>query len=293
MKNAEIEINAWNKLLKTMSEKFLGYFKFLFSGDFKDPKLEEMVWTMVEEWSTSIKQSLSNSKIPYSEQEMTSLSIILKSIFTSFLSISTQIDITHIQKCLSSYFTLFSFSSHLNTTSTIKSIINIYTNHYTKIHSKFSAKNFQRNIVYFLLQPELSNFPFEYINIDLIEDRINPEAEQLFILISDIDFVCRSLDKVGYFPLLKSMDNWYYMLNPQGDWKATEDKFRPIWEENKTWRGQFGTKPEEGEFYERLKKCEIYLYCGHGHGGGDVYLLYLPSSTYAHTPYLSTLPLFK
>ncbi|PVU92016.1 hypothetical protein BB561_004080 [Smittium simulii] len=64
----------------------------------------------------------------------------------------------------------------------------------------------------------------------------------------------------------------YYLLNPSGDLKRTEDVFKAhlLDNENKGWSGVIGRAPIANEISHGLGGNEVFLYFGHG--GGDKYI---------------------
>ncbi|KAK6204892.1 peptidase family C50-domain-containing protein [Scheffersomyces amazonensis] len=62
----------------------------------------------------------------------------------------------------------------------------------------------------------------------------------------------------------------YYMINPGGDLRRTEEKFKPMFNKWSTWNGLVGEKPNEANFMDNLSKTNLFVYLGHG--GCDQYL---------------------
>lgn len=69
---------------------------------------------------------------------------------------------------------------------------------------------------------------------------------------------------------LPSVHNRYYVLNPGGDLKKTELRFKSIFSEMPRTRGIAGHAPEEEELIQSLFKSDFFFYAGHG--GGEQYM---------------------
>ena len=84
--------------------------------------------------------------------------------------------------------------------------------------------------MYLLLQPELSNFPFEYIDAGLLpySSSVVAESQQYFLRIPNIEVISSYLGVNKSVPQLKNMQKFYFLVNPQGDLKSTEKKFRKM-----------------------------------------------------------------
>ncbi|KAG8835933.1 hypothetical protein FRC17_000018 [Serendipita sp. 399] len=64
----------------------------------------------------------------------------------------------------------------------------------------------------------------------------------------------------------------FYVLNPEGDLKRTEEKFRP-WAQQASkigWSGIVGRKPAEFELAAALSRSDLFVYFGHG--GAEQYI---------------------
>lgn len=63
----------------------------------------------------------------------------------------------------------------------------------------------------------------------------------------------------------------YYMINPSGDLKRTEEKFKKPFQDEPRWSGLVGEKPiDDSIFLENLLKTDLFVYLGHG--GCDQYV---------------------
>lgn len=61
-------------------------------------------------------------------------------------------------------------------------------------------------------------------------------------------------------------NNVYYLLNPSGDLSASEDRFKPLFEQQRNWKGIIGKSPTEDDFYQALLDNDLLVYIGHGTG---------------------------
>ncbi|ODV87668.1 hypothetical protein CANARDRAFT_25911 [[Candida] arabinofermentans NRRL YB-2248] len=62
----------------------------------------------------------------------------------------------------------------------------------------------------------------------------------------------------------------YYVINPSGDLKKTELRFKDSFEGMVGWNGQVGIKPTEQDIGRGLHQSNLYVYIGHG--GGEQYV---------------------
>ncbi|ORX47305.1 hypothetical protein BCR36DRAFT_398516 [Piromyces finnis] len=62
----------------------------------------------------------------------------------------------------------------------------------------------------------------------------------------------------------------YYILNPGGDLKNTQDKFQYQFEQQSHWLGLSGKAPTEKEYMNGLSNYQLFMYFGHG--GGECYI---------------------
>ena len=137
---------------------------------------------------------------------------------------------------------------------------------------KFSSKELARNIVYLLIQPELSNFPWELIEYGFLpgSSTVMSEAEQHYLRTPNLEILQVYLETSKKISHLKSMDKWYYLIDHKGDLASTQKTFTKLLSKHDSWRGELGKKPDD-DFYTELKRSEMYLYCGHG-VGADIFL---------------------
>ncbi|XP_051146436.1 separase isoform X2 [Andrographis paniculata] len=69
---------------------------------------------------------------------------------------------------------------------------------------------------------------------------------------------------VPAFPLIDPLDS-YYLLNPDGDLKRTQDEFEN-WFKDQNIEGKIGTVPTIEELTRALKSHDLFIYFGHGSG---------------------------
>lgn len=67
-----------------------------------------------------------------------------------------------------------------------------------------------------------------------------------------------------------SSENGYYVINPGGDLKRTENVLGPKFKEMASWTGSIGAKPLESEILRSFQNSNLYIYAGHG--GGEQYI---------------------
>ncbi|KAG2386162.1 hypothetical protein C9374_002608 [Naegleria lovaniensis] len=62
-------------------------------------------------------------------------------------------------------------------------------------------------------------------------------------------------------------NNIYYLLNPSGDLSSSEERFKPLFEQQQNWKGIIGKSPAtEEDFYQALLDNDLLVYIGHGTG---------------------------
>ncbi|KAJ1510291.1 hypothetical protein HMI55_007052 [Coelomomyces lativittatus] len=59
-------------------------------------------------------------------------------------------------------------------------------------------------------------------------------------------------------------ESTYYLLNPSGDLRTTEETLTPYLKKNPTWKGCIGKVPAEHEFLTALTSHDLFLFFGHG-----------------------------
>ncbi|CUM67294.1 uncharacterized protein PRCAT00004987001 [Priceomyces carsonii] len=63
---------------------------------------------------------------------------------------------------------------------------------------------------------------------------------------------------------IRDKSNVYYVLNPGGDLRRTEENFKPLFSEMKNWEGISGSGPDEMELMNKLMNKDLFIYLGHG-----------------------------
>ncbi|KAI5955753.1 ESP1 [Candida jiufengensis] len=71
-------------------------------------------------------------------------------------------------------------------------------------------------------------------------------------------------------PMKIQSSNAYYLVNPGGDLQSSENRFRTYMEQQKTWTGIIGTKPQENKIISNILSSNLFIYIGHG--GCDQYV---------------------
>lgn len=66
-------------------------------------------------------------------------------------------------------------------------------------------------------------------------------------------------------PLIVNPRSGFYVLNPDGSLRDTQEKFQPFFSALK-WDGISGKAPEERRIEAAIKKRDLFVYCGHGNG---------------------------
>ncbi|KAG5422064.1 ESP1 [Candida metapsilosis] len=62
----------------------------------------------------------------------------------------------------------------------------------------------------------------------------------------------------------------YYLINPGGDLKTSQERFQPVIEKCKTWKGLAGVKPKEDKIVNDILGSKLFVFIGHG--GCDQYI---------------------
>ncbi|XP_049848880.1 uncharacterized protein LOC126316828 [Schistocerca gregaria] len=61
-------------------------------------------------------------------------------------------------------------------------------------------------------------------------------------------------------------DKTFYVLNPGGDLKRTQELLSPIFEQECEWKGIVNQIPEKEEIEDALSRHQLFIYCGHNAG---------------------------
>ncbi|KAI5962792.1 ESP1 [Candida theae] len=62
----------------------------------------------------------------------------------------------------------------------------------------------------------------------------------------------------------------YYLINPGGDLKTSQQRFQPLINKHKSWKGLAGVKPDENKIVDDILASKLFVYIGHG--GCDQYV---------------------
>ena len=197
---------------------------------------------------------------------------MLSSVISSYIVAQEEPDQSKFKYMIQAYLNMFKIWKLWGSELLISNIVDMVHKWREEVLNKYNKSDLKRWITYLMIQPELANFPFESLNIDIdLESGVMSGAEQYFMRIPSIDLISHYLENSKKYPEIKSLNKWYFLVNPQGDCKRTEERMKGFCSENKTWNGIFGKKPSsEEQFYIDLKKSEMLLYCGHG-VGLDIY----------------------
>ena len=82
--------------------------------------------------------------------------------------------------------------------------------------------------------------------------------------------------------------NVYYLINPGGDLKNSQERFGPIVDSFPHWRGLVGAKPDENQMVEDIMNSDLYIYIGHGSGDQYIKMSNLMKQTFDNTKSKST-----
>ena len=253
-----------------MTTEVLSYFRLLLCGDFKNQEVNQIV----NAWAADIAQIVINDISPqemildFASEEIWTLKFALISIITNYIITISKVGSDIFEELLQTFLNLFKIWK-LKKNDLMPEIVKLINWCKEQVLAKFSNSDLRRSIVYLMIQPELANFPFEFIDTNIVPKIgwVLVESEQSFMRIPSIDTISRYLENSKKYPEIKSINKWYYLINPQGDLTTTESRLKEFCSENNTWKGIFGQKPSnEEQFYTDLKKSEMLLYWGHGIG---------------------------
>ncbi|KAF8764158.1 Separin like protein [Argiope bruennichi] len=115
-----------------------------------------------------------------------------------------------------------------------------------------------RHPLILILDKNIQALPWE--SLPLLKDVPVSRIPSLSILSS----LCATLTPLSY----KEVDcnNTFYILNPSGDLKYSEEYFKPVFEKQVNWKGITGRVPDSQEFSSAFKYHDLFVYCGHGSG---------------------------
>ncbi|CAL1276043.1 unnamed protein product [Larinioides sclopetarius] len=116
----------------------------------------------------------------------------------------------------------------------------------------------KRHPLILILDKNIQALPWE--SLPLLKDVPVSRIPSLIILKS----LCTTLEPLSY----KEVDcnNTFYILNPSGDLKYSEEYFKHQFEKQANWKGITGRAPVPQEFSSAFKSHDLFVYCGHGSG---------------------------
>lgn len=124
----------------------------------------------------------------------------------------------------------------------------------------------KKNVIHLIISSELANIPIENL--------------PLFYKLPIIRILNHNYISVPCHKLIKTK-NIFYMINPAGDLKSTEECLTPLFEDKlKLSNGIVGKEPNKQEVISKLSKSDMFFYSGHSNGCKYIdanYLKYLDS----------------
>ncbi|KAI3404679.2 ESP1 [Candida oxycetoniae] len=157
---------------------------------------------------------------------------------------------------------LLTYIIHLITFHTNVSVLNInFEKLHTSIKSLIGKYSFlkakdQSHIV-LIPSSRCSFFPWE--SMDVLRGRSVTRMPSVSMLLECLASNKHEVDK----------SNTYYLINPGGDLRSSEARFKPFVDCHQSWTGLVATKPDESRIIKDILNSSLYLYIGHG--GGDQY----------------------
>ncbi|CCM06375.1 uncharacterized protein FIBRA_08633 [Fibroporia radiculosa] len=162
-------------------------------------------------------------------------------------------------------------------------IRDVLKEHATKIKDKVTTVD--NSHTFLILDKNVQGIPWESIpvlrgqsisrvpNMDFLLDRIElarrqPRSNDAQIHSNQVNTASQSLvDRIVLDP-----GKTYYLLNPSGDLKSTEDRFASWLKSMRSvgWDGVIGRQPSEQELVDALSQNDLVVYFGHG--GAEQYI---------------------
>ncbi|GBM31682.1 Separin [Araneus ventricosus] len=134
---------------------------------------------------------------------------------------------------------------------------------YSKVYKSISELSTglpisKRHPLILILDKNIQALPWE--SLPLLKDVPVSRIPSLSILMS----LCTTLVPLSY----KEVDcnDTFYVLNPSGDLKYSEEYFKHRFEKQANWKGITGRAPVSQEFSSAFKCHDLFVYCGHGSG---------------------------
>lgn len=165
-----------------MRTKVFKEFQYLLIGDFHNKDIENKVWQSCIHVSNETREMMKSSNVYISEilsKNWEYYSFLLKSILTNYILRPNELPLNSLIKAIkSTTLLLLDFNLLLDEDVLIKLILNKFTEWSKFIYENYSPDELKTKPVYFLIQPELANFPFECINwqVDAVNSKIASEG---------------------------------------------------------------------------------------------------------------------
>lgn len=197
----------------------LGDFGFLMTGDFKG-EVRHKVVEVVDQISkklTKIWTKRGIQSVQVMVEQMEQIKIILVSVLTAYTAGITKGK--KIEEILVTVLHPYCLMKYCEPEEIIILIKQEFEDFRHKILSENEDSQLSRNITYLMIQPELSNFPFEFLEVNPCDLDANPDRTQYFLRMPNFDVISNYLenDTRRTHPMLKNLEKWYYCVNPQGD----------------------------------------------------------------------------
>jgi hypothetical protein len=197
----------------------------LLTGDFKNDDVTRIILECASSICTELKKDPLFAKVKlasYVKEELDYVKIMLVSIITNLICSSKLPDDKEMFSSIHNCLLPFKIYHYIDQESSLRLIKDTITACIAKIHSKFAPKDLGRQILYLLIQPEISNFPFELFSYPT--HPVTKDLDQYYLRIPNLDIIANYIENHKSLPMLKSFEKWFYIINPQGDCKATEKK---------------------------------------------------------------------
>ena len=108
-----------------------------------------------------------------------------------------------------------------------------------------------RSPVVLCLDSQIQCLPFE--SLDVL--RSQPACR-----LSCIEFAVQLIRNRSVSNNELDISNTFYVLNPNGDLKKTQDNFEKAFKKNKGWSGIVGRKPTSDEYLNALVSSDFFMY---------------------------------
>ncbi|GFU28374.1 separin [Nephila pilipes] len=118
----------------------------------------------------------------------------------------------------------------------------------------------ERHPLILILDKNIQALPWE--SLPLLKDIPVSRMPSLSLLSSKFTIMANKM------LLYKEIDcsKTFYILNPSGDLKYSQEYFQPLFEKQVKWKGIAGRAPDSQECTSAFKSYDLFVYCGHGSG---------------------------